>query len=716
MRRRVTGSGPRVRAYTRAARRGWRVRRGRVAVEAIVSLLWGKNTEVLRHYLARRRRIVLAPAGFAGTDAASARAVQEAGGAVQVLEHLVPEGRLDEIRADAARRAHTVAQAVESERWPEFCGVTACSVERVREVLTQRLADKLLPELVLVEALEVARRMHAIELVVVNEDVTSVGKTAALWARARKIPVVHLAHSEILGELYTVHREFHADAMVAFGPRGTEPYRDFGIEEQRLPAIGNPAWDRYDALIAQRAALRSEVFRQLGLSERAPLVLFGTTWSARLSAHDVPDLYERSTRAFLMAVRIVRAAGIELNVVVKDRPANASFGRPLLDRLAGETGIGTDAYRYATNETEALIVASDVVVSADSNLSIEAMIANIPALNLWDERSWTLGPCFSADDGIVQTTSSDLAAAIAGVITNPGFRNALLAGMSARRSRYYVGGGAALRVAEALIGYARAPEPAPSSSAPIYPWQLLSMEQGNDLHEGYIDQPRSELFALFEHQPRCVLDVGCFTGATGQAIKQRYRGAQVLGIELNHAAAQVAAERIDRVFERKIEELDFIAEGIQPGSIDTVILADVLEHIYDPWAMMLQLRPWLTEDAQIVASIPNSRNLLLIMDLVGGRWRYEPAGLLDVTHIRFFTKDEIVRFFYETGFNVAKMASAPDVRLNSVVGPAGAATDIDLGKMVLKGVSPEELVELKTLQFLVLAHPNGRTDGSRMEA
>lgn len=684
-------------------------------MEAIVSLLWGKNNEVLRHYLARRRRLVLTPTGFAGTDAVSARAIQDAGGSVQVLERLLPEGRIDEIRADAASRAQAVAQAVATERWPEFCGATACSVERVRDVLMRRLAERLLPELVLVEALEVARRMHAIELVVVNEDVTSVGKTAALWARARNIPVVHVAHSEILGELYTVHREFHADAMLAFGPRGAEPYRDLGIEERRLPVVGNPAWDRYDALIAQRAALRSEVYRQLGLSEQAPLVLFGTTWAARLSAHDVPDLYERSVRAFLTAVRIVRAAGIDLNVVVKDRPANANFGKPLLDRLAGEIGIDTDTYRYATNETEALIVASDVVVSVDSNLSIEAMIAKVPAFNLWDERSWTLGPFFGAEDGIVQTTSSDLAAAIAGVITNPGFRNAVLAGMSAQRHRYYVGGGAAHRAAEALIGYARAPESAPSSGAPVYPWQLLSMEHGNDLHEGYIDQPRSELFPLFDHPPRCVLDVGCFTGATGQAIKQQYPGVRVLGIELNHAAAQVAAGRIDRVFERKIEELDFIAEGIQPGSIDTVILADVLEHIYDPWAMMLQLRPWLTEDAQVVASIPNSRNLLLIMDLVGGRWRYEPAGLLDVTHIRFFTKGEIVRFFSETGFEVVKMASAPDVRLSSVVGPAGAATDIDLGKMVLKGVSPEELAELKTLQFLVLAHPNGRTNGPRME-
>ncbi|TAM86205.1 class I SAM-dependent methyltransferase [bacterium] len=684
-------------------------------MEAIVSLLWGKNTEVLRHYSTRRRRLVLTLTGFAGSDAISARAIQDAGGSVQLLEMLLPDGRIEEIRSDAASRAHAVAHAVTTEQWPEFCGATACGVERVRGVLIDRLAERLLPELVLVEALEVARRTHAIELVVVNEDVTSLGKTAALWARAHSVPVVHLAHSEILGELYTVHREFHADAMLAFGPHGTEPYRDLGIEQQRLPVVGNPAWDRYDALIAQRAALRSEVYRQLGLSERAPLVLFGTTWAARLSAHDVPDLYERSVRAFLTAVRIVRAAGIDLNVVVKDRPANAGIGKPLLDRLAGEIGIDTDAYRYATNETEALIVASDVVVSVDSNLSIEAMIAQVPALNLWDERSWTLGPCFGAADGIVQTTGSDLAAAIAGVITNPGFRNAVLAGMNAQRHRYYAGGGAARRAAEALIGYARVPESAPSNGAPVYPWQLLSMEHGNDLHAGYIDQPRSELFHLFDHPPRCVLDVGCFTGATGQAIKQQYPGVRVLGIELNHAAAQVAAGRIDRVFERKIEELDFIAEGIQPGSIDTVVLADVLEHIYDPWNMMLQLRPWLTEDAQVVASIPNSRNLLLILDLVGGRWRYEPAGLLDVTHIRFFTKDEIVRFFSETGFEVVKMASAPDVRLNSVVGPTDAATDIDLGKMVLKGVSPEELAELKTLQFLVLARPNGRAAGPRMK-
>ncbi|TAM59476.1 methyltransferase domain-containing protein [bacterium] len=717
MRGRSVGRGFGVRSHARSARRRRRVRRGSLAVEAIVSLLWGKNTDVLRHYVAHRRRLVLMPAGFAGSDAASARPIQEAGGAVQVLEMLLPEGRIDEIRADAGRRAATVAHVVEQQQWPAFSAQLECEAERIRGLLTRKLEERLLPELVLVEALEVARRQHAIELVVVNEDVTSLGKTAALWARAHEIPVVHLAHSEILGELYTVHREFHADAMLAFGARGTEPYRDLGIEEQRLPVVGNPAWDRYEAFVAQRATVRREVYRHYGLNEQAPLVLFGTTWSARLSAQDICDLYERTVRAFLKAVRIIRDAGIGANVVIKDRPANAAFGKAALDAIAAETGIAPDAYRYATADTEALIVASDVVVSMDSNLSIEAMIAGVPALNYWDDRSWTLGPFFGADDGIVQATDSDLAAAVAGILTNPGFKEGVLAGMRAQRTRYDAGSGAAARVAETLARYARLPEQAHPDGQPAYPWQLLSMEQGTELHAGYIDQPRSELFPLFGHAPRCVLDVGCFTGATGAAIKQRYPGARVLGIELNHAAAQVAAGRIDRVFERKLEDLDFKAEGILPGSIDTVVLADVLEHLYDPWAAMLSLRPWLAPDAQVVASIPNTRNLLLLLGLAQGQWRYEPAGLLDVTHIRFFTKAEIVRFFHETGYEVTKMTAAPDVRLASVVGPpAGAAADVDLGKIVLKGVTHDELEELKTLQFLVLASPNGRAGNTNAEA
>jgi hypothetical protein len=72
---------------------------------------------------------------------------------------------------------------------------------------------------------------------------------------------------------------------------------------------------------------------------------------------------------------------------------------------------------------------------------------------------------------------------------------------------------------------------------------------------------------------------------------------------------------------------------------------DVLEHTYDPWKTMLTLRNLISERAQLVVSLPNVRNVPLIQDLISGYWRYRRTGLLDITHIRFFTYSDMCRMF-----------------------------------------------------------------------
>ena len=114
----------------------------------------------------------------------------------------------------------------------------------------------------------------------------------------------------------------------------------------------------------------------------------------------------------------------------------------------------------------------------------------------------------------------------------------------------------------------------------------------------------------------------------------------------------MASRRIERVLCQSIEEVDWEQEGVQRGDIDTVVLCDVLEHIYDPWKTLLTLRNLVSPTAQFLLSIPNVRNAPLIQDLISGHWRYRKAGLLDITHIRFFTRQDMYRMFYQTGFRV----------------------------------------------------------------
>jgi 2-polyprenyl-3-methyl-5-hydroxy-6-metoxy-1,4-benzoquinol methylase len=86
---------------------------------------------------------------------------------------------------------------------------------------------------------------------------------------------------------------------------------------------------------------------------------------------------------------------------------------------------------------------------------------------------------------------------------------------------------------------------------------------------------------------------------------------------------------------------------------DCIVFADVLEHLNDPWGTLARYIQWLKPGGYVVASIPNVRNIALLFNLiVRGRWRYEDSGLLDRTHLRFFTRREIIDLFSASGLQI----------------------------------------------------------------
>lgn len=674
---------------------------------ALISLLWPKNQHLLRPYLAQRPRTVYTLAAYA--NPALQEMVAQSGSRVGILEQLLPEARINALRAEAAEKAQSTARVVEDADWSTFCVAGGCSAKRLRSVLTQDLPARLFESMLLIEALDAARERHAVELLVVNEDLMQAAKTAVLWARNAQIPSLHLSHSAILGQPYTVHHQFNADCMAVFGSRGQAGYLDMGIAPDRMPATGNPAWDAYADLAPRRAEVRHWVFDKYQLQADAPLLVFGTTWAANLTAFADPDIYDRTVRAFLRSCRQLRQSGRRVHCVIKDRASNLGFGRERVGAIARSEGLEPDDYLYTVEDMEALTLAADLLISVDSNLSIEAMLAGTPALNLWDATGWLLGPFFAAEDGVLQVHPDRLADILAQLLDAPALREALLSSLQSRVADFNAGhdGKAAQRVAELMAGLAlplagTQPMERPGAG---YVWEELSSPREADLKGEYHDHPRTELVEMFAHAPRRVLDIGCATGATGQVIKSRWPQAHVTGIELNRAAARIAAQRIDVVLNDKLENLELERYGIARGSIDTVIVADVLEHLYDPWGTLLQLRPYLSDDAQVLASIPNARNLWLINELINGRWSYAQEGLLDVTHLRFFTRQEIEKLFQETGYDIQAVGHTLDGRLAGMSAQGQQRFNLNTDKLTLRNVDEAELQELKTLQFLVLARP-----------
>jgi SAM-dependent methyltransferase len=134
-------------------------------------------------------------------------------------------------------------------------------------------------------------------------------------------------------------------------------------------------------------------------------------------------------------------------------------------------------------------------------------------------------------------------------------------------------------------------------------------------------------------------------------------GAKVLvGVEIDHRAAAVAKQRFDRVIERSIEERE--ALGLEPGSFSLIICADVLEHLVDPWSTMRYLRTLAAPDGYLLASIPNVRFYgVLLPLLLWGRFEYGVSGVLDITHLRFFTRPGIDAMLRQPGWLPARWSS-----------------------------------------------------------
>jgi 2-polyprenyl-3-methyl-5-hydroxy-6-metoxy-1,4-benzoquinol methylase len=147
-----------------------------------------------------------------------------------------------------------------------------------------------------------------------------------------------------------------------------------------------------------------------------------------------------------------------------------------------------------------------------------------------------------------------------------------------------------------------------------------------------------------------VLEFGCATGYMTEVLKNRL-GCTVVGIEIDRDAAALAEQYAERVIVGDAETIDYAAE-LAGEEFDVVLFADVLEHLKEPADVLRRVRPFVAENGVVVASIPNIAHASVRLALLGGEFRYREWGLLDDTHLRFFTRASIQDLFEETGYVV----------------------------------------------------------------
>lgn len=152
---------------------------------------------------------------------------------------------------------------------------------------------------------------------------------------------------------------------------------------------------------------------------------------------------------------------------------------------------------------------------------------------------------------------------------------------------------------------------------------------------GYHDNHRQDLHRFLpEHSALCI-ELGCGAGAFGQTIKSLL-GAKVIGLELDPLAAEQAQSVLDQVFQGRMEEL---ADQLPWEDCDLVVCNDILEHVADPGAILELISRRIKKPVHLLFSVPNVRYIEVLGELaVLGRWTYREHGVLDRTHLRFFTR------------------------------------------------------------------------------
>jgi 2-polyprenyl-3-methyl-5-hydroxy-6-metoxy-1,4-benzoquinol methylase len=209
----------------------------------------------------------------------------------------------------------------------------------------------------------------------------------------------------------------------------------------------------------------------------------------------------------------------------------------------------------------------------------------------------------------------------------------------------------------------------------------------------YAATVRPEMSRFVPETAKRILDVGCSVGNFGEFLKSE-RSIEVWGVEVDEQAAEVAAKKLDNVICGGFgDNLNLPVEHF-----DCIIFNDVLEHMVDPQVALVYAKQLLRDGGKIVASIPNVRyfdNLWSL--LIHKNWEYVDSGILDKTHLRFFTVNSIPYLFRNSGYNIDLIEGINPLEDHN---PYHARKFRLLNKLLLKKIE-----DTRWLQFAVVASP-----------
>lgn len=203
---------------------------------------------------------------------------------------------------------------------------------------------------------------------------------------------------------------------------------------------------------------------------------------------------------------------------------------------------------------------------------------------------------------------------------------------------------------------------------------------------------RTDLLKFIKGNQNTVLDIGCATGVNGHYLKNSKLAKRVVGLELDEEMAAEAGKVIDKVVVGNIED-DEIFKKIENEVFDFILIGDVLEHLYDPWNILLKISALLSDKGKIIISVPNIQHIELFINIYfKGEWPYNNRGIFDKTHLRWFTYKNILKLEQRSNIKIVKIER--NFRFRDRIG-----SEFPFYGKLLKKMFPA----LFTFQYLVLA-------------
>jgi 2-polyprenyl-3-methyl-5-hydroxy-6-metoxy-1,4-benzoquinol methylase len=177
----------------------------------------------------------------------------------------------------------------------------------------------------------------------------------------------------------------------------------------------------------------------------------------------------------------------------------------------------------------------------------------------------------------------------------------------------------------------------------------MIQQSHQSVDDTYYNRDRSSIYPHVCEGENVVLDLGCGAGVVGRRLIELKRAKSVVGVEIFKPVADEAAKFYDKVYQGDIEIMDLDYQA----HFDYVICADILEHLREPQKVLTRIHQWLKPDGKLICSVPNVRNWRVVRDLlVWGDWEYQDSGIMDETHLRFFTRKSCIQLIAKAGFKV----------------------------------------------------------------